>query len=186
MPKKPGKMPPRKSKTSSGRKIEYLDDDNYLDAAELATDLRKIDAIENEIEECRVNFRWDNEHLRVVKRAALALKIPYQRYIKEVVFAQAMADLQISKETFANSSTAALTSGDFLFAGLDTTEKSTEKFVSENQASYTVNVPSGNLTVDNSRRIGGHPGIVSHMSPDELLDRIHSLLSQYKELKKKK
>ena len=44
--------------------------------------------------EARVNFRWGLEQVALVKRAAAAMGVPYQTYVKQVVFRQAVADLQ--------------------------------------------------------------------------------------------
>ncbi|MBI4322570.1 MAG: hypothetical protein HY675_29110 [Chloroflexi bacterium] len=49
---------------------------------------------EEEIEEARVNFRWGKTQVDLVKSAAALIGVPYQTYIKEVVFRQALADLQ--------------------------------------------------------------------------------------------
>ncbi len=47
-----------------------------------------------------VNFRWGREQVAIVKRAARAMGLPYQVYIKHVVLKQALADLQaISQAT---------------------------------------------------------------------------------------
>jgi predicted DNA binding CopG/RHH family protein len=44
--------------------------------------------------ECRVNFRWGLAQIDVVKRVADLMGVPYQQYIKQVLFRQAYADLQ--------------------------------------------------------------------------------------------
>ena len=53
--------------------------------------------VEQEIEESRVNFRWGREQLDVVKRAAGIIGVPYQTYLKQVVYKQAVADIQASR-----------------------------------------------------------------------------------------
>ena len=40
-----------------------------------------------------VNFRWGHQQVAIVKRAARAMGLPYQVYIKHVVLKQALADL---------------------------------------------------------------------------------------------
>lgn len=45
-------------------------------------------------QECRVNFRWGSAQLAVVRRVAMLMGVPYQQYIKQVLFRQAYADLQ--------------------------------------------------------------------------------------------
>jgi predicted DNA binding CopG/RHH family protein len=41
-----------------------------------------------------VTLRWGKEQIAVVKRAAATLGVPYQTYLKQVVFRQAMADIE--------------------------------------------------------------------------------------------
>ena len=64
----------------------------------------KLEAMEEETErdltnrvldEARVNFRWGREQVAFVKRAAAAMGVPYQTYIKQAAFRQAAADLQV-------------------------------------------------------------------------------------------
>jgi predicted DNA binding CopG/RHH family protein len=50
---------------------------------------------ERPAEEARVNFRWGREQLDFVRRAAAAMGVPYQTYIKQAAFRQAAVDLQI-------------------------------------------------------------------------------------------
>lgn len=45
-------------------------------------------------DECRVNFRWGSAQLDIVKLVAEKMGVPYQQYIKQVLFRQAHADLQ--------------------------------------------------------------------------------------------
>lgn len=40
-----------------------------------------------------VTLRWGKEQIDVVKRAAAILGVPYQTYLKQVVFRQALADI---------------------------------------------------------------------------------------------
>ncbi|HLG69278.1 MAG TPA: hypothetical protein VK009_02510 [Chloroflexota bacterium] len=41
-----------------------------------------------------VTLRWGGEQIAVVKRAAAMMGIPYQTYLKQVVFKQALADIE--------------------------------------------------------------------------------------------
>jgi predicted DNA binding CopG/RHH family protein len=52
----------------------------------------KIAAAEMDLEAARVNFRWQREPLDLVKNVAKAMGIPYQTYIKQVLYRQAMED----------------------------------------------------------------------------------------------
>lgn len=56
-----------------------------------------IDQAEREIEETRVNFRWGKVQVDTVKRAAALAGVPYQTYIKQIVFRQAVADLRAAE-----------------------------------------------------------------------------------------
>jgi predicted DNA binding CopG/RHH family protein len=40
-----------------------------------------------------VTLRWGKEQIAVVKRAAAIMGIPYQTYLKQVVFKQALSDI---------------------------------------------------------------------------------------------
>ncbi|MBI3977335.1 MAG: hypothetical protein HY331_04030 [Chloroflexi bacterium] len=48
---------------------------------------------DRDAEEVRINMRWRKAQADLVKRAAARFGIPYQTYIKQVVFRQALADL---------------------------------------------------------------------------------------------
>jgi len=54
---------------------------------------KKITEAEADIKEIRINFRWGSEQLEVVKRAAALMGVPYQTYIKQIVFRQSIQDL---------------------------------------------------------------------------------------------
>lgn len=49
-------------------------------------------------DEARVNFRWGREQLELVKRVAGLMGVPYQTYIKQVVYRQCLQDLRTSAE----------------------------------------------------------------------------------------
>lgn len=74
---------------------------NYkeLGDAELSLeDAARFDALEaeaeEELEELRVNFRWGSHQVDMVKLAAEMMGVPYQTYIKEAAFRQAIADVR--------------------------------------------------------------------------------------------
>lgn len=52
------------------------------------------DTIEAQYAEQRVNMRWSGASLEVVKRAAELHGVPYQTYVKQVAFRQALNDLR--------------------------------------------------------------------------------------------
>lgn len=49
-------------------------------------------------EDVRVNFRWTKTQLDKVKEAAALIGVPYQTYLKLVVWRQAVADLKAAGE----------------------------------------------------------------------------------------
>lgn len=48
-------------------------------------------------QEVRVNMRWRKAHVDVIKSAAARFGLPYQTYIKQAAFRQALADLKASE-----------------------------------------------------------------------------------------
>ncbi len=69
-----------------------------LPDAELGPDLDEqvrfmTELADRDVEETRVNFRWGRRQLAIVKQAAATLGVPYQTYLKQVVFRQAVADI---------------------------------------------------------------------------------------------
>ncbi len=49
---------------------------------------------DREIAAGTVTLRWGRDQIAVVKRAAGILGVPYQTYLKQVVFRQALADIE--------------------------------------------------------------------------------------------
>ncbi|MBS1992169.1 MAG: hypothetical protein JSS83_16720 [Cyanobacteria bacterium SZAS LIN-3] len=67
----------------------------YVMDAETSTKVESmIHAADEELSEARVNFRWGKEQLDLVKQAAANMGVPYQTYIKQVVYRQCLQDLQ--------------------------------------------------------------------------------------------
>lgn len=56
---------------------------------------------DREIAAGTVTLRWGKEHIAVIKRAAAILGVPYQSYLKQVVFKQALADIQQAQATLS-------------------------------------------------------------------------------------
>ena len=48
-----------------------------------------------------MTLRWGKEQIAVVKRAAAIMGIPYQTYLKQVVFRQALADIEHAESVLA-------------------------------------------------------------------------------------
>lgn len=55
---------------------------------------KMVEQAEQDIEEARIHFRWGPGQLVLVKKAAKLIGIPYQTYIKQVVFRQTIQDLK--------------------------------------------------------------------------------------------
>ena len=61
---------------------------------EVATKVNRMIAdADEEDHAARVNFRWGKEQVDVIKQAAGLMGVPYQTYIKQVVYRQALTDL---------------------------------------------------------------------------------------------
>lgn len=56
---------------------------------------------EQDIAAGTVTLRWGKEQIGIVKRAAAFIGVPYQTYLKQVVFRQALADIE-QAESVAN------------------------------------------------------------------------------------
>ena len=69
------------------------------DVSEMVTRLES--AADREIAAGTVTFRWGREQIDVVKRAAAILGVPYQTYLKQVVFRQALSDIEQAKSALA-------------------------------------------------------------------------------------
>ena len=55
---------------------------------------KQIEIAEKDLAEARVNFRWGPEQLNLVKTVAMLMGIPYQTYMKQVLYRQALADFK--------------------------------------------------------------------------------------------
>lgn len=65
---------------------------------EIATRWEKMVAeADQDVRDVRVSFRWQKPQLDVIRRAAARFGIPYQTYVKEAAFRQALADLKASE-----------------------------------------------------------------------------------------
>jgi hypothetical protein len=69
---------------------------NHVEEAPEVSELvdRLEAAADQEIAAGTVTLRWGKEQIAVVKRAAALLGVPYQTYLKHVVFKQALADIE--------------------------------------------------------------------------------------------
>ncbi len=78
--------------------------DVLLDAKTSRMIEKKIAEAEAELsKEVRINFRWGNEQLRLIQGVAQKLGVPYQTYIKQVLYRQAIQDLKSFKDSELSS-----------------------------------------------------------------------------------
>jgi predicted DNA binding CopG/RHH family protein len=69
--------------------------DHVEESPEVSEVVDRLEAeADREIAAGTVTLRWGREQIAVVKRAAALLGVPYQTYMKQVVFKQALADIQ--------------------------------------------------------------------------------------------
>lgn len=84
-------MEKRKSKRDN---LEIEDLGDFALPAEQHMKVQEMTAAADaELEDTRVNFRWQKEPLSVIKRVANAMGVPYQTYMKQVLYRQALEDL---------------------------------------------------------------------------------------------
>ena len=69
---------------------ERVDEDPEV--ADLVTRLET--EADSEIAAGTISLRWGREQIAVVKRAAALMGVPYQTYLKQVVFRQSIADIE--------------------------------------------------------------------------------------------
>lgn len=72
---------------------DHVEED--VDVSALVTRLEA--AADRELAAGTVTLRWGREQIAVVKRAAGLMGVPYQTYLKQVVFRQALADIAQSE-----------------------------------------------------------------------------------------
>jgi predicted DNA binding CopG/RHH family protein len=77
------------------RRHSYRDLPDVELSDELDDKIRALTRVaDQDIDESRVTIQWGQEQLATVKRAADLLGVPYQAYIKQVLFRQALKDIQ--------------------------------------------------------------------------------------------
>lgn len=80
------------------KKIDFENEMEDLGVQKLTPELDEqinamIEQADREFEEARVNIRWQKQQLDLVKRAASIIGIPYQIYIKDIVFRKSVEDI---------------------------------------------------------------------------------------------
>lgn len=58
---------------------------------------KKISQAEKDIEQMKMQIRWGTKQIDIVKQAASLMGIPYQTYVKHVVYRQAIEDIEKSR-----------------------------------------------------------------------------------------
>lgn len=54
---------------------------------------KKIKEAEKDLEDCRLQIRWKQRQINLVKEAARMMGIPYETYAKQVLYRQAVEDI---------------------------------------------------------------------------------------------
>jgi predicted DNA binding CopG/RHH family protein len=73
--------------------------DVHLDSRTSRIVEKKIAQAEAELaQEVRVNFRWGRQQLKLIQNIAGKMGVPYQTYIKQVLYRQALQDLKTVNE----------------------------------------------------------------------------------------
>ena len=76
--------------------------DNVDEDPEIAALVTRMEAeADREVAAGTVTLRWGREQIAVVKRAAALMGVPYQTYLKQVVFKQAIADIERTESVLA-------------------------------------------------------------------------------------
>lgn len=79
--------------------IEKLEDEELSDEVHQMA-IRKVQEADDEIEQMRMQIRWGIKQVEVIKRAARLMGIPYQTYIKQALFHQAINDIEQAEKLF--------------------------------------------------------------------------------------
>lgn len=56
--------------------------------------VKKIAEADEEIKQMRMQIRWGTKQVDLVKRAAELVGVPYQTYVKMILFRQALQDIE--------------------------------------------------------------------------------------------
>ena len=75
-------------------------EDHVEEDAEVSELVTRLEAeADRELAAGTVTFRWGRQQIAVVKRAAAIMGVPYQTYLKQVVFRQALSDIERAQAT---------------------------------------------------------------------------------------
>jgi predicted DNA binding CopG/RHH family protein len=95
-----------KERTPRGLVIKHLGDADDLTPEQEARAEEATRIADAEDDACRVNFRWEPTQLNLVKAVAAKIGVPYQTYIKMVLYKQALDDWQTINQPGAPSAPA--------------------------------------------------------------------------------
>lgn len=63
---------------------------------------KMIELADKEHDEVRISFRWKSKQLEMLKQASELMGVPYQTYIKMVLYNHCLEDIKKSKEILSN------------------------------------------------------------------------------------
>ena len=76
--------------------------DHVEEVSEVSDLITRLEAeADRDIAAGTVTLRWGREQIAVIKRAAALMGVPYQTYLKQVVFRQAVADIEHAEAVLA-------------------------------------------------------------------------------------
>lgn len=73
--------------------IEELEDEEISDEIDQKV-TKMIAEAEEDFKEARVNIRWQKQQLDLIKKVSAMIGIPYQIYIRDIVFRKTVEDLE--------------------------------------------------------------------------------------------
>lgn len=84
--------------------IKDYEDLGYVELPEEEAELynQMIELADQQNEDIRVSFRWKSKQLNIIKQASELIGIPYQTYIKTVLFKQSLEDIKKAKEVLTS------------------------------------------------------------------------------------
>ena len=59
--------------------------------------MKKMQEAEEDLKEARLQIRWKTRQVNLIKQAAKLMGVPYETYAKQVLYRQAMDDIERSK-----------------------------------------------------------------------------------------
>lgn len=77
-------------------------DERAAEDADVSELVSRLEAeADRELASGSITLRWGKGQIAVVKRAAAILGVPYQTYLKQVVYRQALADIEQAQKVLA-------------------------------------------------------------------------------------